>query len=68
MSEESQENFIEEEERLWNLYEEKYIEFKNIEKYIRFRKKENESIDSFKRSTIELNREYTITDKVLWVE
>lgn len=67
MSEESQENFIEE-ERLWNLYEEKYIEFKNIEKYIRFRKKENESIDSFKRSTIELNREYTITDKVLWVE
>lgn len=39
MSEESQENFIEEEERLWNLYEEKYIEFKNIEKYIRFRKK-----------------------------
>lgn len=65
MSEESQENFIEQEERLWNLYEEKYIEFKNIEKYIRFRKKENESIDSFKTSIIELNREYTITDKVL---
>lgn len=50
------------------MYEEKYIEFKNIEKYIRFRKKENESIDSFKTSIIELNREYTITDKVLWVE
>lgn len=50
------------------MYEEKYIEFKNIEKYMRFRKKENESIDSFKTSIIELNREYTITDKVLWVE
>lgn len=35
---------------------------------MRFRKKENESIDSFKTSIIELNREYTITDKVLWVE
>lgn len=50
------------------MYEEKYIEFKNIEKYMRFRKKENVSIDSFKTSIIELNREYTITDKVLWVE
>lgn len=50
------------------MYEEKYIEFKNIEKYMRFRKKENESIDSFKTSIIELNREYTITHKVLWVE